>query len=102
MWNMTGNIAGQVAHYLEGTQVQEPGTTVMLSTYGLVHGVCGSTATPAVETEYDNFVSQLAAGIGNFHVVFYLELDSLITSPCLSSAQLAIRDAELKYATSVL
>ena len=25
MWNMSGNIAGQVAHYLEATQVQEPG-----------------------------------------------------------------------------
>ena len=102
MWNMTGNIAGQVAHYLEGTQVQEPGTTVMLSTYSLVHDHCGYTATPAMEARYDNFIQQVAQGIGNFHVVFFLELDSLITAPCLTHAQLAIRDAELKYAITAL
>jgi endoglucanase len=102
MWNMTGNIAGQVAHYLEGTQVQEPGTTVMLSTYSLVHDHCGYTATPAMEARYDNFIQQVAQGIGNFHAVFFLELDSLITAPCLTHAQLAIRDAELKYAISAL
>ncbi len=102
MWNMGANVAGQVSHYLEGTQVQEPGTTVMLSTYSLVHSYCGYTATPAMESEYDNFISQVAAGIGNFHVIFFLELDSLITAPCLSHQQLAIRDAELRYAVSAL
>ena len=102
MWNMTGDVAGEVAHYLQATQVQQPGTTVMLSTYGLVHDVCGSTATPATQTRYDAFMRQLAAGIGNYHVVFYLELDSLITAPCLSPAQLAIREAELRNAVSVL
>ena len=35
MWNMGRKVAGQVAHYLEGTQLQQPGTTVMLSTYSL-------------------------------------------------------------------
>jgi endoglucanase len=102
MWNLHGNIAGQVSHFLEGTQVQQPGTTVMLSTYSLVHGKCGSTATPAVQARYDAFINQVAQGIGNFRVVVYLELDSLITAPCLNPAQLAIRDAELKYAVSAL
>jgi endoglucanase len=102
MWNMGPNVAGQVAHYLEGTQVQQPGTTVMLSTYSLVHDRCGYTATPAIQARYENFMQQLAQGIGNYHVVFFLELDSLITAPCLTHAQLAIRDAELKYAISVL
>lgn len=102
MWNMGPNVEGQVAHYLEGTQVQQPGTTVMLSTYSLIHGKRGYTATPAVQARYDNFIQQVAAGIGNFHVVFYLELDSLITAPGLNRAQLAIRDAELQYAVSVL
>jgi endoglucanase len=102
MWNMGSNVAGQVAHYLEGTQIQEPGTTVMLSTYTLIHDQCGYTATPAILARYDNFIKQVADGIGNYHVVFYLELDSLIAAPCLSRQQLAIRDAELKYAVSVL
>jgi endoglucanase len=102
MWNMGDNVAGQVAHYLEGTQVQQPGTTVMLSTYTLVHQRCGFTATPAMESRFDNFINKVAAGIGNFHVVFFLELDSLITAPCLTHAQLAIRDAELAHGVAAL
>jgi endoglucanase len=102
MWNMGSQVAGKVAHYLGGTQLQEPGTTVMLSTYSLIHKYCGYTATPAIQQRYDKFINAVAAGIGNFHVVFFLELDSLITSPCLTQKQLAIRDAELKYAISVL
>jgi endoglucanase len=102
MWNMGDNVSGQVSHYLEGTQQQQPNTTVMLSTYTLVHDHCGFTATPAMASKYDNFISKVAAGIGNYHVVFFLELDSLITAPCLTHQQLAIRDAELKYAISVL
>ncbi|MFZ1993862.1 MAG: glycoside hydrolase family 6 protein [Solirubrobacteraceae bacterium] len=102
MWNMGSNVSGQVAHYLEGTQVQDPGTTVMLSTYTLVHDRCGYTATPAVAARYENFVHQMAEGIGNYHVVFFLELDSLITAPCLTHGQLAIREAELRYAVSAL
>jgi endoglucanase len=102
MWNIGGNVAGQVAHYLEATQLQQPGSTVMLSTYSLVHGPCGLTATPAVQRRYDNFIRQVAQGIGNTHVVFFLELDSLITAPCLSRSQLAIREAELRYAVSAL
>ena len=102
MWNMGSDVEGQVAHYLETTQVTEPGTTVMLSSYNLVHGACGSTATPAFESQYDNYMDQTAAGIGNFHVLYFLELDSIITAPCLTPPQLAIRLAELRYAVSAL
>lgn len=102
MWNMGGNVAGQVSHYLEGTQNQQPGTTVMLSTYSLVHGKCGFTATLPVEARFDGFMQQVALGIGNYHVVFFLELDSLIAAPCLNHAQLAIRDAELTSAVASL
>ena len=102
MWNMGPNVEGQVAHYLETTQVTEPGTTVMLSSYNLVHGACGSTATPAVEAQYENYMNQTAAGIGNFHVIYFLEIDSLITTPCLTPSELAIRLAELRYAVSAL
>ena len=102
MWNMGSNVAGQVAHWLEATQLQQPGTTVMLSSYNLVHGPCGYTTTPAVQARYEDFMRQMAAGIGNYHVVYFLEFDSLITTPCLTSAQLAIREAELRYAVSAL
>lgn len=102
MWNMGSNVAGQVSHYLEATQLAQPGTTVMLSTYSLVHDGCGSTATPAIQARYQDFISQVAAGIGNYHAIMFLELDSSITSGCLDSGQLAIREAELRYAVSVL
>ena len=102
MWNMGPNVEGQVAHYLEDTQLSEPGTTVTLTSYNLVHGPCGSTATPAVQARYDNYMDQTAAGIGNFHVLYFLEIDSLITAPCLNRAQRAIRLAELRYAVSAL
>jgi endoglucanase len=102
MWNMGANVSGQVAHYLEGTQVQQPGTTVMLSTYTLVHDHCGYTATPAMAARYEDFIHQVAEGIGNYHVVFFLELDSLITAPCLTHQQMAVREAELRYAVSAL
>jgi endoglucanase len=102
MWNMGSDVEGKVAHYLEGTQVKQPGTTVMLSTYSLVHAKRGSTATPAMEARYENFIRQVAAGIGNYHVVFFLELDSLITAPGLTRGQLAIREAELSYAVTAL
>jgi len=102
MWNMGPDIEGQVSHYLETAQATEPGTTVMLSSYNLVHDACGSTATPAVEAQYENYMNQTAAGIGNFHVIYFLEIDSLITTPCLTQSELAIRLAELRYAVSVL
>lgn len=103
MWNLMGtDIKGQVAHYLQNTQLQDPGSTVMLSSYNLVHGTCGSTATPAVQSEYQSYMDQIAQGIGNFHVIYFLELDSLITSPCLNPAQLQIRLAELRYAVAAL
>jgi endoglucanase len=102
MWNIGSNVAGQVAHWLESTQVEQPGTTVMMSSYNLVHGPCGSTATPAVAAQYHNFMQQMAAGIGNFHVVYFLEFDSLITTPCLTHQGLAIREAELHDAISTL
>jgi endoglucanase len=102
MWNMGSNVAGQVSHWLESTQLQQPGTTVMMSSYNLVHGACGSTATPAVAARYHDYMQQMAAGIGNYHVVYFLEFDSLITSPCLSRGQLAIREAELGDAVAQL
>jgi endoglucanase len=74
----------------------------MLSTYNLVHDHCGYTATPAIAARYEDFMHQVAAGIGNYHVLFFLELDSLITAPCLTHQQLAIRQAELRSAVSAL
>jgi endoglucanase len=102
MWNMGRTVEGQVSHWFEDEQREDPGATVMLSSYNLVHGKCGSTATPKMQTRYEWFMRQLAAGIGNSNVIFFLEFDSLITSPCLTHGQLAIREAELRYAVDQL
>jgi endoglucanase len=79
--------APNVARYLERAEDAQPGSTVELSTYSLVHTPCGSTANPAFTTRYLNWVRGLARGIGNFRVVMFFELDSLITTPCLTSAE---------------
>jgi hypothetical protein len=96
--------ASIVARQLETEQAQTPGQIFQLSTYSLVHGGnCGAlTTTPAFAKRYDEWIRGLARGIGNFHVVMYLEVDSLITTRCMNPAHLAIRLAEIKDAINVL
>jgi len=90
-WNTPADPAGVVAHYLENAEHREPGTAVQLTTYSLVHGACGSTANLAFASRYLRWVRGLAQGIGNFHVVLFFELDSIITAPCLSAGEKHIR-----------
>ena len=51
---------------------------------------------------YHNFISRLAEGIGGYHAVMFLEMDSLITVGCLSPSGLAHRMAELQDAINTL
>ena len=82
-----------VADYLEYTQTREPGTVVQLSTYSLVHGHCtGNWSDPAsFVNRYRRWIDLLARGIGNFRVVMFFEMDSLITAGCLSRHGLDVR-----------
>ncbi len=84
-WNEP-NPSKLVAGYLEWTQLQQPGTVVQLSTYSLVHGHCtGSWSdSPGMVRRYQRWINLLARGIGNFRVVMFFEIDSLITTGCLS------------------
>jgi endoglucanase len=86
-FNTPADPAPNVARYLENAQYAQPGRVVELSTYSLVHAPCGSTANPAFTRRYLAWVRGLAQGIGNFRVVMFFELDSLITTPCLTPAQ---------------
>jgi len=101
-WNQPAStLAGTVELYLANAEQQQPNTTVPLSTYSLVHGKCESPS--KIESSYQNWITQLAKGIGNFRVVLYLEEDSLITTSCLSHAELQVRlKDELAYAVSAL
>jgi endoglucanase len=102
-YNTPSDPAPNVARYLENAQYAQPGKVVELSTYSLVHAPCGSTANPAFTARYLNWVRGLAEGIGNFHVVMFFELDSLITAPCLTAAERHIRLVDqLKPAIQIL
>ncbi len=101
MWNQpTAMLAKNVELYLADAEAKEPGTTVPISTYSLVHGACESPE--SIEQTYERWITQLARGIGNFRVVLYLEIDSVLETHCLDSAQLQVRLQELAYAVSAL
>ena len=101
MWNQPSPaLASTVEKYLADAEVAQPNTTVALSTYSLVHGACESPE--AIKDRFENWVTQLAHGIGNFRVVLYLEEDSLIETHCLSHGALETRLQELAYAVKQL
>jgi endoglucanase len=101
MWNQpAAGLASTVEKYLADAEVAQPNTTVALSSYSLVHGACESPA--AIKSRYENWITQLAAGIGNFRVVLYLEEDSMIETHCLSHGAIQTRLAELAYAVKAL
>jgi endoglucanase len=80
-----------VSGYLQYTQRQQPGSVVQLSTYSVVHGRCGSTVSPAFVRRYRHWIDMLADAIGNYKVVMYFEVDSLITAGCLTPQQRHVR-----------
>ncbi len=101
MWNQpAATLASTVEKYLADAEVAQPNTTVALSTYSLVHGACESPK--AIKSRYENWITQLAHGIGNFRVVIYLEEDSLIETHCLSHGAIETRLQELAYAVKAL
>jgi endoglucanase len=90
---------------LEKSYDADPGAVPMIATYRLVAKQCahrGAADTPAQQRAYKRFIDGLSYGIGNFRAVLFLEMDSLITSPCLKPNALSIRLAELHYAISSL
>ncbi len=104
-WNTPANPAHTVARFLESAERRHPDTVIQLSTYSLVHRHCAEdSSSPAFMKRYAAWIKGLAAGIGNFHVVMYLELDSLITTQCMAHTPYKLRDrlAELRGAVQTL
>lgn len=94
-----------VSRYLARAAATAPGTVPLLATYRLVHGQCkrgGKGDTPADQAAYHSFMTGLAQGIGSYRAVLFLEMDALITSPCLDRQGLATRINELSDAINVL
>ncbi len=102
-WNEP-NPTNLVANYLEWTQRVQPGSVVQLSTYSLVHaGICGLTANHAFAAKYRTWIDDLANAIGNFKVVMYFEVDSVITAGCLTPRERYVRfHDELSWAINRL
>jgi endoglucanase len=94
-----------VNDYLRTAYVSDPGAVPLLATYRLVARQCqqgGIADSPSAVAAYEQFIDGLASGIGNFRAVLFLEIDSLITSPCLKPQGLSVRLSELHYAISTL
>ena len=92
-----------VRAYLGRAARQEPGTVPLLATYRVVDGHCGNwTPTPGDQAGYQSFVERFARGIGRYRAVLFLEMDSLITTGCLSPQGLTIRMKELHGAIDTL
>jgi endoglucanase len=101
-WNTPAWPAHTVARYLESVENRRPNTVVQLSTYSLVHAACGGdTSSPAFIKRYERWVHGLARGIGNFHVVMFFELDSLITTQCMTHQPAKLRDRLLEVREGV-
>jgi endoglucanase len=101
--NGVPDIQTAVSRYLTRAAVQEPGALPMMATYRVVDGHCGRWADPpADQAAYHNFIQGFAQGIGSDRAVLFLEMDSLITTPCLSPQGLDVRMNELNDAINLL
>jgi endoglucanase len=95
--NGVPDIGTAVSRYLSRAQVEQPGTVPLLATYRILHGLCGHASdSPADAASYENFINGFASGIGSYRAVLFLEMDSIITMPCLSRHGQAVREAELR------
>jgi len=101
--NGVPNIATAVSRYLTRASVQQPGTVPLLATYRVVHGLCGHASDSRADVgSYKGFIDGFSKGIGSYRAVLFLEMDSIITMPCLSRHGQAVREQELQYAINTL
>jgi endoglucanase len=94
-----------VFNYLLKAYLTDPGAVPLMATYRLVAEQCeagGVADSPSFVATYKHFIDGLSYGIGTFRAVVFLEMDSLITSPCLTSHALDVRLSELHYAITTL
>jgi endoglucanase len=101
--NGVPDIQTAVSRYLSRASVESPGTVPQLATYRIVDGHCGHWADPpADQAGYHDFIQGFASGIGSYRAVVFLEMDSVITMPCLTRHGQAVREHELSDAIDVL
>jgi Glycosyl hydrolases family 6 len=97
------DIQTAVSRYLSRASVEQPGTVPLLATYRILHGLCGHASDPTADAAfYHNFIEGFAQGIGSYRAVLFLEMDSIITMPCLSQHGKAVREHDLQDAINIL
>jgi endoglucanase len=95
----------QVFEWMEDSYLADPGAVPLLSSYYLTHGACNmghQMVTPSDVTTYERWINGVAAGIGTFRAVFFLEMDSMMSMDCLTWQSQLRRSAELRYAITRL
>jgi endoglucanase len=103
--NGVPDIQTAVSRYLTRASVQAPGTVPLLATYRILNGLCSghrASDSPAEAASYHDFIEGFAQGIGSYRAVLFLEMDSIITMPCLSAHGKAVREHELADAINIL
>jgi endoglucanase len=101
--NGVPDIQTAVSRYLTRAAVEAPGSVPLLATYRILHGLCGHASdSPADAASYHDFIEGFASGIGSYRAVLFLEMDSIITMPCLSRHGQAVREQELRDAINIL
>jgi endoglucanase len=107
-WTKVGAVGLQVNKYLARANAESPGTVPELSTYWLVdakrtHPACHhySDSRHRLRT-YKAWIKHFARGIGDYRAIVFLEVDSLITMPCLDHHGVRVRLAELHAAFTAL
>jgi endoglucanase len=101
--NGVPDIQTAVSRYLTRASVESPGSVPLLATYRILHGLCGHASdSPADAASYHDFITGFAQGIGSYRAVLFLEMDSIITMPCLSGHGKALREHELRDAINIL
>jgi endoglucanase len=103
--NGVPDIQTAVSRYLTRASVQSPGTVPLLATYRILNGLCSGhrlSDSPVDAAGYHDFIEGFAQGIGSYRAVLFLEMDSIITMPCLSGHGKAVREHELSDAINIL
>jgi endoglucanase len=91
-----------VAGYVGGANAV--GQIPALTVYGIPNRDCGGASAGGAPdlTQYQTWITNIARGLGGQTVLLLLEPDSIALQTCLSSTEIAARDAALRTATQTL
>ncbi|WP_229075592.1 glycoside hydrolase family 6 protein [Actinoplanes sp. DH11] len=97
-----GTVRSEVSGYVGAANAA--GQIPVLTVYGITNRDCGGASSGGAPdlTQYQTWISNLAAGLADRTVVIILEPDSIALLTCLSSSELAARNQALRTATRTI